>query len=77
MKIFDKVQIKIKTDFGEVTVEFTIIAEINKHNRIYALTAQNKVVIGQHMIDNTWKLSTPIDLMNIPVLDTFHLDVTK
>ena len=76
MKIFDKVQIEVKSAFGTIPVEFTIIAEINKHNRIYGLVAQNRVVVGQYMANNTWKLSTPIDLMNVLILDTFHLDVT-
>ena len=76
MKLFDKVQIEVKTAFGTVPVEFTIISEINKHNPIYALVAQNRLVVGQYMVNNCWKLSVPIDLMNISVLDTFHLDVT-
>ena len=76
MKIFDKVQIKVQTTFGPVVVEFTIICEINKHNRIYGLIAQNRVVVGQHMVDNTWRLSDSIDLMNVPILNTFYQDVT-
>jgi len=76
MKPFDKVQIEVKTTFGPVNVEFTIICEINKHNRIYGLTAQNRVVVGQYMADNTWRLSDPMDLMDVPILDTFHQDIT-
>ena len=76
MKLFDKVQIEVKTAFGTVPVEFTIIAEINKHNKIYGLIAQNRVVVGQYMANDTWKLSVPIDLMNVSLLDTLHLDVT-
>jgi hypothetical protein len=77
MKIFDKIQIKVKSAFGTVDVEFTIIAEINKPNHIYGLVAQNRVVVGQYMANNTWKLSVPIDLMKISTLDTLHLDVTN
>lgn len=76
MEIFDKVHIEVKSAFGTVVVEFTIIAEINKHDRIYGLIAQNRVVVGQYMANNTWKLSVPIDLMNVPTLNTLHLDVT-
>ena len=76
MKLFDKVQIEVKTAFGTLAVEFTIIGEINKHNRIYALVAQNRLVVGQYMVNNCWKLSVPIDLMNVSILDTLHLDVT-
>ena len=76
MKPFDKVQIEVKSAFGTVRVEFTIIAEINKANRIYGLTSQNRVVVGQYMTNNSWKLSAPIDLMNVSVLDTLHLDAT-
>ena len=76
MKLFDKVQIEVKTAFGTVPVEFTIIAEINKHNKIYGLIAQNRVVVGQYMANDTWKLSVPFDLMNVSLLDTLHLDVT-
>ena len=77
MKIFDKVQIEVKTTFGTVNVEFTIICEINKNNRVYGLIAQNRVVVGQYMSDNTWRLSDAIDLMDIPVLGTIHEDVTE
>ena len=76
MKIFDKVQIEVKTTFGTVNVEFTIICEINKNNCVYGLIAQNRVVVGQYMVDNTWRLSDSIDLMNVPILNTFHQDVT-
>lgn len=76
MEIFDKVQIEVKSAFGTISVEFTIIAEINKHNKIYGLIAQNRVVVGQYMVNNAWKLSVPIDLMSVSLLDTLHLDVT-
>ena len=76
MKPFDKVQIEVKTTFGTVNVEFTIICEINKNNRVYGLIAQNRVVVGQYMVDNSWRLSDPIDLMNVTILNTFHQDVT-
>jgi hypothetical protein len=76
MKLFDKVQIEVKSAFGTVGVEFTIIAEINKPNRIYGLVAQNRIVVGQYMANNSWKLSVPIDLITISILDTMHLDVT-
>lgn len=69
MEISDKVQIEIKTALGTMIIEFTIIAEINKHNRIYGLIAQNRVVVGQYMANNAWKLSIPIDLMNVSILD--------
>lgn len=77
MEIFDKVQIKVKTVFRTVNVEFTVIAVINKHNHIYGLVAQNRVVVGQYMVNNTWKLSASIDLMGISTLDIFHEDVTS
>lgn len=76
MKLLDKVQIEVKSAFGTVGVEFIIFTEINKANYIYGLVAQNKIVVGQYMANNTWKLSTPIDLMKISILDTYHLDVT-
>lgn len=77
MKTFDKVQIEVKTTFGSIKVEFTIICEINKANRIYGLIAQNHVVVGQYMANNSWRLSDSIDLMNVPILNTFHPDVTE
>ena len=77
MKLFDKVQIEMKTAFGAVSVEFTIIAEINTEDRIYGLIAQNRLVVGQQVDNNKWKLSSPIDLMDVPILDTLYLDTTK
>ena len=77
MKLFDKVQIEMKTAFGAVSVEFTIIAEINMQDRVYGLIAQNRLVVGQQVDNNKWKLSSPIDLMDVPILDTLYLDTTK
>ena len=77
MKVFDEVQIEVGTIAGAMRVKFTIICEIDKDNRIYGLTAQNRVVVGQYMSDNTWRLSDAIDLMDIPVLGTIHEDVTE
>ena len=79
MKAFDEVTIAVKTMFGAMyVIKFTIICEIDKDNHIYGLTAQNRVVVGQYMSDNTWRLSDPIDLMKIPILDdTIHEDVTE
>ena len=74
MKVFDTVQITVKTDFGPIVVDFIIICEINKYNRIYGLTAQNRVVVGQHIVNNNWRLSDSIDLMKVPIL---HQDVTR
>lgn len=74
MNVFDKVKIEVKSTFGVTKVEFTIIAEINKHNSVYGLTSQNRVVVGQYMANNTWRLSDPIDLMNVSILDTFHVN---
>ena len=76
MKKFDKVQIAVKTRYGIVNVEFTIIFIHNEHSRVYGMIAQDKVVIGQHMIDNTWRLSEPVDLLKIYVTNTSHDDVT-
>ena len=78
MKAFDEVTIAVETRFGAMRVKFTIICEIDKDNHIYGLTAQNRVVVGQYMSDNTWRLSDSIDLMDIPILDdTIHEDVTE
>ncbi len=77
MKTFDKVQIAVKTGYGIVIVDFTIIKVINDYSRVYAMIAQDKIVVGQHMIDNTWRLSDPIDLLDIYVKDTSHDDVTN
>ena len=78
MKVFDEVTIAVETRFGAMRVKFTIICEIDKDNHIYGLTAQNRVVVGQYMDDNTWRLSDSIDLMDIPILDdTIHEDVTE
>jgi hypothetical protein len=77
MKTFDKVQIAVHTDYCIVLVEFTIIKVINEHNRVYAMIAQDKIIVGQHMIDNTWRLSDPIDLSKIHVKDISHEDVTN
>ena len=78
MKAFDEVTIAVETRFGAMRVKFTIICEIDKDNHIYGLTAQNRVVVGQYMDDNTWRLSDSIDLMDIPILDdTIHEDVTE
>ena len=77
MKVFDEVTIAVETIAGVMRVKFTIICEIDKDNHIYGLTAQNRVVVGQYMADNTWRLSGTIDLMYIPVLGTIHKDVTE
>ena len=77
MKVFDEVTIAVETIAGVMRVKFTIICEIDKDNHIYGLTAQNRVVVGQYMADNTWRLSGTIDLMYIPVLGTIHQDVTE
>ena len=77
MKVFDEVTIAVETISGAMRVKFTIICEIDKDNHIYGLTAQNRVVVGQYMADNTWRLSGTIDLMYIPVLGTIHEDVTE
>ena len=77
MKAFDEVTIAVETISGAMRVKFTIICEIDKDNHIYGLTAQNRVVVGQYMSDNTWRLSGTIDLMYIPVLGTIHQDATE
>ena len=78
MKAFDEVTIAVETRFGALyVIKFTIICEIDKDNHIYGLTAQNRVVVGQYMADNTWRLSDPIDLMKFPIQDTIHHDVTE
>lgn len=79
MEVFDKVQIAVEVMSGAIyVISFTIICEIDKENRIYGLTAQNRVVVGKYMSDNTWRLSNPIDLMDVPILDdTIHEDVTE
>ena len=79
MKVFDEVTIAVETLFGAVfRTKFTIICEIDKDNHIYGLTAQNRVVVGQHMADNTWRLSNPIDLMDVTIdTDTIHHGVTE
>jgi hypothetical protein len=76
IKLFDKVQIAVQTGYGIVNVEFTIIYIRNEYSRVYGMVAQDRVVIGQHMVDNTWRLSEPIDLLNIYVTNTSHDDVT-
>ena len=78
MKVFDEVTIAVETLAGAMRVKFTIICEIDKDNHIYGLTAQNRVVVGQHMADNTWRLSNPIDLMDVTIdTDTIHHGVTE
>lgn len=78
MKVFDEVEIAVETRFGAMRVKFTIICEIDKDNHIYGLTAQNRVVVGQYMDDNTWRLSDSIDLMDVPIdTDLIHEDVTE
>ena len=78
MKVFDEVTIAVETLAGAMRVDFTIICEIDKDNHIYGLTAQNRVVVGQYMSDNTWRLSGSIDLMDVPIdTDTIHEDVTE
>ena len=79
MKVFDEVKIAVETMFGAIyVINFAIICEIDKDNRIYGLTAQNRVVVGQYMADNTWRLSNPVDLMDIPIdTDIIHQDVTE
>ena len=78
MKVFDEVKIAIEVMSGAIyVIKFTIICEIDKDNHIYGLTAQNRVVVGQYMDDNTWRLSDSIDLMDVPILGAFHEDVTE
>ena len=79
MKAFDEVKIAVEIMSGAIyVISFTIICEIDKDNHIYGLTAQNRVVVGQYMADNTWRLSDPMDLMDVPIdTDTIHQDVTE
>lgn len=76
IKLFDKVQIAVQTGYGTVNVEFTIIYIRNEYSCVYGMVAQDKVVIGQLMANNTWRLSEPVELLNIYVTETSHDDIT-
>lgn len=67
MNISHVVTIEVPTEFGKMKVDFTIVDVINRHQEIYALIAQHRLVIGQFMDDNTWMLSKSIDLLDIPI----------
>jgi len=76
MKTFDKVQIAVKTAYGEINVDFTIIAVLSNHT--YGLVAQDKVVVGHHRVGNQWVLSEHVDLLDLKeniVQDVFHRGV--
>lgn len=64
----DVVKIAVQTTFGVVEASFVVLCALNTHNSIYALLAQDKVVVAQCMVDNTWKFSEPIDLHKIEIL---------
>lgn len=70
MKVNDLVTIMVKTEFGEVKVDFTVIAELVNYH--YALLGQNRVVVGQQKIDNTWTLSNSVDLMKLLPIQGIH-----
>ena len=73
---FDTVEIYVKTTFGVVSVVFTIIDVINEKNKIYALVAQHRVVVGQLLVGDNWKLSESIDLIDIePLQNVLHKGV--
>jgi len=68
IKLFDKVQVDVKTQFGMIKVDFTVVDVINEPNKIYALIAQKRLVIGQLMSGNEyWRLSDSINLLDIPI----------
>ncbi len=71
-RVKDTVKIAVNTEYGIVDVEFTIIAVLNVSNHIYALLAQDKVVKGQYMTNNTWKLSKPFDLHQLDIIEKTH-----
>jgi hypothetical protein len=60
LQLYDKIEIPVKTPYGEFNVEFTIV-DILPDN-FYALCAQNRISIGKCVEGNTWKLSIPVDL---------------
>jgi hypothetical protein len=70
-KLFEKVSINVKTTFGTVKVEFTVVdVQPNYH---YALIAQHRIVRGQEKCDGSWILSDSIDLLDVkPISEVYH-----
>ena len=74
MNIYDKVIIEIKVSYGVIKVTFTIIDILPNYH--YALISQNRVVVGQLKVDNTWILSESIDLLNMrPIGNVYHKQI--
>lgn len=65
MKINDKVKVEVNTPFGIIPVEFTIISVLSEDQNIFGLIAQNRIIVGQYMIDDTWRFSEHIDLFDL------------
>lgn len=64
----DVVKIAVQTPFGVVESSFVVLCVVHAATATYALLAQDKVVVAQCMVDNTWKFSEPIDLHKIEIL---------
>ena len=67
MKQFDIVTVEVETAFGKMPVEFTIIDTTREKNSIYVLYAQGKAVLGQYMVNKSWRLSKPVDLLTLTI----------
>ena len=70
MELYSKININVKVDFGIVPVEFTVIDILPNFH--YALLAQNRLVVGQLLADMSWKLSHPIDLLDVRPIPNIH-----
>jgi len=80
MKTFDKIHLatKSKRD-GILGAELSIIKVIDESALTYLLSRDNLIAVGEYnTLTNKWKLSKPIDLLNMPLLinESYH-DVTN
>lgn len=78
MNVNDVVTIMVKTMYGTVEVDFTIIADLGNYH--YALIAQDKICVGQQKATGCWILSEGMDLHDIkPVSGLYHdqKEITK
>ena len=73
-KFGDVLIISVKSPLGPTNVTFTVIDTLNEQEHIYVLMAQKRIVAAQYMVNNTWRMSASIDLLNflIPEDAEYH-----
>jgi predicted protein tyrosine phosphatase len=67
LKIGDNLSLDVKTEFGIIVVDFTVVHKLpNDH---YALIAQDRLVIVKELPSYKFMMSDAIDLLNIKLVE--------